>query len=564
MRRHFVIPDAQVRPGSPTDHLEWIGKAIVEYAPDTVVCLGDFADMHSLSSYKSALESEGARYWTDIIAAREAMDVLMAPLKSKWGAKLHRPGAPRLVLTLGNHEHRIQRAIDQNPVFDTAIGMHNLPYEDWEVYDFLEQVTIDGVTYCHFFQKRGSGGAVSGMIETRTKTIGYPFVQGHQQGLKTGMHEKSNGELVRGLVAGSCLHPDHKVLTADLRYVPLRNLSVGDELVSFDEHPGGRGGARSLPRRYKTGRVTALRLSKGPMFDVTLSSGKVFRATADHRWLVKDSNGPFRWVRTDELRTTREECVGNKGGGHRVVKLLDEWEHDTSWESGWLAGMYCGEGCLYARETSGGWCMQLSLHQSNTHNPSTCERLASALRSVAGVGVDRKVWAGREVGSHRIEGGSRNIVRVLGTVRPPRMLEKFRPEMMGSVGGKSTPCPEVVLSVSPAGEDEYLEIEIDAGTMVVEGYGHHNCYLHDEDYMGQTNSGHWRGCLVLNDVHHGMYNLMELDLDYLCRRWGTGDHVWKLIKKKYPALYRKSSWAQSEQVLRAGGAGPRDTPRRRA
>jgi hypothetical protein len=48
-RTHFVIPDCQVKPGVPIDHIGWIGEYLVERKPSTVICLGDFADMESLS-----------------------------------------------------------------------------------------------------------------------------------------------------------------------------------------------------------------------------------------------------------------------------------------------------------------------------------------------------------------------------------------------------------------------------------------------------------------------------------------------------------------------------------
>ena len=40
-KRHFVIPDTQVKKGVPIDHMAWIGAAIRDYKPDVVVHLGD-------------------------------------------------------------------------------------------------------------------------------------------------------------------------------------------------------------------------------------------------------------------------------------------------------------------------------------------------------------------------------------------------------------------------------------------------------------------------------------------------------------------------------------------
>jgi hypothetical protein len=46
-----------------------------------------------------------------------------------------------------------------------------------------------------------------------------------------------------------------------------------------------------------------------------------------------------------------------------------------------------------------------------------------------------------------------------------------------------------------------------------------SCYLHDEDYRGPQGRGEWRGILVLREVHDGDYSLMEVSLEYLCRRY---------------------------------------------
>src|SRR4051812_15399332 len=59
-RMHIIIPDVQVRPGVNTDHLEHIGHYIAEKKPDELICIGDFADFPSLSSFdKGTLKGEG-------------------------------------------------------------------------------------------------------------------------------------------------------------------------------------------------------------------------------------------------------------------------------------------------------------------------------------------------------------------------------------------------------------------------------------------------------------------------------------------------------------------------
>lgn len=106
-RKHLILPDCQVKRGVPLEHLDWIGQYLVDKQPDVFVCIGDFADMPSLSSYDKGRKCfEGRRYKDDINAAIEGMTRLMAPLKAynEHKARLkEKQYRPRLVMTLGNH-----------------------------------------------------------------------------------------------------------------------------------------------------------------------------------------------------------------------------------------------------------------------------------------------------------------------------------------------------------------------------------------------------------------------------------------------------------------------------
>lgn len=44
-------------------------------------------------------------------------------------------------------------------------------------------------------------------------------------------------------------------------------------------------------------------------------------------------------------------------------------------------------------------------------------------------------------------------------------------------------------------------------------------YQHTEDYLGPQGNAHWRGIIVMNEVNDGDYALMEITLDYLCRKY---------------------------------------------
>ncbi len=206
---HIVIPDTQVGPGTPTRHLEWIGRYIVdEYKGSdlTVIHLGDHYDMPSLSSWdKGKVAMEGRRYLEDIKAGNEAFNVLndaMQKVRKSWEPKRH--------FLLGNHENRITRATQDNAQLIGTISLDDLNVSamGWKVHPFLEPVWLDGICYSHYFYQPNSGKPFGGMAETRLKTVGHSFTMGHQQGLQSAQRSVL-GKRQRALIAGSCyLHSE--------------------------------------------------------------------------------------------------------------------------------------------------------------------------------------------------------------------------------------------------------------------------------------------------------------------------------------------------------------------
>ena len=209
-RRHLFIPDMQVTPETPTDHLDWIGRYIVSAQPDVIVCIGDFADMESLSSYDKGKKSfEGRRYLKDISAANAAMKVMMAPINKHNKQRLKRKvkqWKPQMVMTLGNHEHRINRAVQNDATLSGVLSTDHLNYagQGWQVIPFLDVIEIDGVHYSHYFSNPMTGKPYGGTsIDTRLKTVGFSFSMGHQQTYITGQRFLNNGARLRGLVCGA-------------------------------------------------------------------------------------------------------------------------------------------------------------------------------------------------------------------------------------------------------------------------------------------------------------------------------------------------------------------------
>lgn len=207
MTSHMVIPDIQAKPGVSLDYLKWIGQYIIAKKPDILICIGDFADMPSLSSYDKGKKSfEGRRYKADIQSAKDAMDLMLAPMREynkRQKDGHHKQYTPRMVLTLGNHEERIMRVSEYAPELEGVVGYDDLPYESWEVVDYLKPIDIDGVTYVHYLANPMSGKPYGGTALNQLAKVGRTFVVGHKQTLDVATRFTIGGVQQWGIVAGA-------------------------------------------------------------------------------------------------------------------------------------------------------------------------------------------------------------------------------------------------------------------------------------------------------------------------------------------------------------------------
>lgn len=213
MSRHIVIPDCQVKPGNNLAFLERIGKYIVDRKPDVIINIGDFADMPSLSSYDVGKKAfEGRRYKNDIEVTHKAMETLLGPINeynNRAKKNKEKQYKPKMILTYGNHENRINRVIDSDPKLDGTIDLSDLKYESygWSTVPFLEPIVVDGIAYCHYFTSGALGRpCVSAQQQLAKKHMS--VVAGHQQGFQIHTGHRGDGARLTSIIAGSCYEHD--------------------------------------------------------------------------------------------------------------------------------------------------------------------------------------------------------------------------------------------------------------------------------------------------------------------------------------------------------------------
>jgi hypothetical protein len=206
-KRHIFIPDTQVKPGVPTDHIEAAGNYVAEKRPDVVIIAGDWWDLPSLSTY----EDRGSAYFHDktFRADVEAGNDSMGRFLRACGRR-----RPRIVFLEGNHEDRIRRAVHRNPVLRETVSLDCLRRDGLEWRPFLVPVSIDGILYCHYFVNPQSlkKNVLAGTIDNRLNKIKQSFTMGHQQTRMFGSQYTLQGKEIMGLVAGAFYQHDEEYM----------------------------------------------------------------------------------------------------------------------------------------------------------------------------------------------------------------------------------------------------------------------------------------------------------------------------------------------------------------
>ena len=208
----MVIGDMQVKPGIDLGYCERVGRYAADEKPHTIVCIGDFADMgsHSFHDEPGSKAFSAQNYKDDILATHLAMKGMMTPIKEEMARTAWKP---RLVMCMGNHEHRITRTLEKIPKLDGTLGLQDLEYErwGWEVIPFLEQITIAGVTFSHYFPSGQMGRPISSARAILTKGH-VSAIAGHQQGRDVAFGKRMDGKQITAIICGSTYEHDESYL----------------------------------------------------------------------------------------------------------------------------------------------------------------------------------------------------------------------------------------------------------------------------------------------------------------------------------------------------------------
>lgn len=272
----------------------------------------------------------------------------------------------------------------------------------------------------------------------------------------------------------NCVTPDIKVLTHDLQWVPAGEIESGDRLIGVEEHM-----TTEYARHLAVGEATVFGRKVDQLYEVMFEDGRVVRCNGEHKWLVKKVGlKGTEWVSTQNIHKEITERIG-RPRKWSVMSMCTPWVEDTSKEAGYVAGLLDADGSLGTTQLGVLFAQQLNTVLARFQS----ELLRRGYKLGANPCITQKTIEQRDSQSQvygmRVLGGFTEQLRLLGSIRPPRLLERWltridlskrRLEGRGSGAGS----PVEVTSVKTIGEGEVVLLGTSCHTYLAEGLVCHN------------------------------------------------------------------------------------------
>lgn len=270
---------------------------------------------------------------------------------------------------------------------------------------------------------------------------------------------------------GMCLDPNTRVLTADLRWIPIGEIVSGQELVSVDEMPsGGRGNGRKMRKAT----AVCTRMVHEEAFRITMDNGEVLIATGPHRFLCKRRGSVWTEWRSVTRQTSKKTSSPIRVGDE-IRYITQPWS-GTSYEDGWFSGMLDGEGSLSSLPEG-----SVSANVAQVLGP-VYDR---AVRYLKSRGYNFTVEMDVRTPENSTKFGSKNVAklvvgrmnevfRLIGQTRPERFLRRPWWEGRDLPGKRTGASYSKVVSIEALGKSPMIDLQTTTGTFIAEGFVSHN------------------------------------------------------------------------------------------
>lgn len=312
--------------------------------------------------------------------------------------------------------------------------------------------------------------------------------------------------VLKGRQQGCCLAPDTKVLTADLRWVRIDSLEIGQALVATDEEttsrsPGQAGGGRG--RKMRTAYVEHVERTRQPSYRITLEDGRQVVTSDRHRWLVRKSQTQWAW----------RSVVGTAPDGRDGIKVgdcfrsvTDPWG-DPTLDDAWFGGVADGEGSLDCSPSRSGVRLAVSQRAGAVLARMEAHCISRGYdHHVVSDDGPRKTKYGREA-VHAVNVSSLGAMfKLMGLSRPERFIERRWWE------GKSMPDKgeRRIVSIEYLGDIDVVDIQTSTGTFIAEGFVTHNSTYVAARYYHRTSMRAGEGAFIVAHEEKATSSLFKM------------------------------------------------------
>lgn len=295
-----------------------------------------------------------------------------------------------------------------------------------------------------------------------------------------------------------CLNPDSLVLTTDLEWVEAEKIKVGQEIIGFDEEFI----SRQKRSRYRPSIVESSDIIYKPRIKISTELGYAI-VSEEHQFLKRNYKKMREWKRAQFLSV-----------GDEIVALGKPWVAEKTYDAGYLAGIFDGEGSVTRNFVSA----------------------AQVEGKVLGTMIELLYYYGYNISLEAIHRDSKNIcyrvringglaeqLRFVGSIRPERLLQNSKSlwDGRGTWSQKSGRVKITAIEELPIGP--VIAIATSTRTLISDGLLSHNCDHKTSGYCKQDFKEKIKKLSESNLIAHNKKLRKDYDYDQtrleVIKRW---------------------------------------------
>ena len=257
-----------------------------------------------------------------------------------------------------------------------------------------------------------------------------------------------------------CIDPKTKILKADLSWANAEDLTIGNNVMGFDENRLSGNGRSKKWRRWRNAIVTGNQKVNRHSYELTFEDGTKVVCAEDHKWLVSSFDGT-KWAETRYLK-----CNSKDGSSSNVVKPLDIYKKDNSFDAGYVSGAFDGEGHLSSEKKQSGYAFRLGFSQKKN------KMLSNVIRILDDYNINYGIKKNNSDVTQITISKRNHILKLLSLLRPYRLLPKFNPDLIGAMPVKSTVR---LIAKKKVGVRPLIALNTSTKTYIANGLASHNC-----------------------------------------------------------------------------------------